>query len=198
MNRPKLDKHISIKDFKDFYWLKEELMQFCRENGINTSAGKIELTNKICHFIVSDEIISNSNDKKTATLSNFDWNVENLDDSTIITDNYKNTENVREFFKQAIGDHFKFNVAFMDWMKANHGKTLREAVDKWIEIADLKKDKNYKTEIAPQFEYNTYFRDFLTDNPNLSTKDAMKSWRMKRDKRGDRKYCKDDLLFLNE
>lgn len=197
MNRPKLDKHISINDFKDFYWLKEELIQFCREIGINTSGGKIELSNKICHFLKSSEINFNST-KKTAISSTFDWNVENLYNSTINTNNYKNTENFRMFFKQAIGDHFKFNVAFMDWMKANNGKTLGDAVIIWMEIVDFKKDKNYKTEIAPQFEYNIYMRDFLADNPNLSAKDAMKSWKIKRDKRGDKIYCKNDLLFLNE
>ncbi len=33
--RPNLTKEISIKDFKDFYWLKEELQNFCRENGMS-------------------------------------------------------------------------------------------------------------------------------------------------------------------
>ena len=39
--RPILGNKINIKDFKDFYWLKSELMSFCREVGISSSGGKI-------------------------------------------------------------------------------------------------------------------------------------------------------------
>ncbi|HCT31261.1 MAG TPA: hypothetical protein DIW31_11155, partial [Bacteroidales bacterium] len=137
-----------------------------------------------------------SNIKRTNTHSTFDWNNETLEIDTLITDNYKNTENVRNFFQHTIGDYFKFNVAFMNWMKANQGKTLGDAIDKWTAIAELKKDKNYKTEIAPQFEYNTYIRNFIHANPHLSSKDAMKSWKIKREKPGVKRYEKEDLFFL--
>jgi len=197
MNKPKLDKNISINDFKDYYWLKEELVRFCRYTGIDSSGGKIDIYNRIITFLESGEIIKRLNIKRTNITSNFDWNNEKLSLDTFITDNYKNSENVREFFQNMIGNHFKFNVDFMDWMKANNGKTLGDAVDKWIDIAELKKDKNYKTEISPQFEYNTYMRDFLRDNPDLSTKDAMNSWKIKRDKPGVKKYEKNDLIYLD-
>ena len=86
----------------------------------------------------------------------------------------------------------------MDWMKMNSGKTLGDAVDKYREIALLKKDKIYRTEIAPQFEYNTYISDFLTNNPDRSMKDAVKSWRLKRENPGLKKYNRTDLDFLQE
>ncbi len=41
MNRPALNNKISAKDFKEFYWLKEELIIFCKANGINRNGGKI-------------------------------------------------------------------------------------------------------------------------------------------------------------
>jgi hypothetical protein len=198
MNRPKLNKKISIKDFKDYYWLKEELVEFCRAIGINSSGGKIDISNRIIKFLENGELIIKSNIKKKTIISKFDWNVEKLNTATLITDNYRNTENVREFFRQNIGDHFKFNVEFMNWMKAHQGKTLGNAIEKWIEISKLKKDKNYKTEIAPQFEYNTYMREFLNDNPHLSSKDAIKSWKIKRDKPGVKKYEKEDLLYIGK
>ncbi len=31
--RTMLDEKISVQDFKDFYWLKDELIKFCRKNG---------------------------------------------------------------------------------------------------------------------------------------------------------------------
>lgn len=197
MNRPKLDKDISIKDFKDYYWLKEELVRFCRDIGINSSGGKIAITNRIIVFLENGEIVTKSDVRRTNITLIFDWNNEKLDIDTLISDNYKNTVNVRTFFQNKIGARFKFNVEFMNWMKVNQGKTLGDAIDKWIDIAEHKKDKNYKKEIAPQFEYNTYMRDFLNDNPQLSLKDAINSWKIKRNKPGAKKYNKEDLIYLD-
>lgn len=183
MNRPNLDRNISLADFNDFYWLKEELIEFCRKNDIKTFGGKIELTKRIQNFLLTGEKSTNS--KPTNQLkSNFDWNKGKLDNSTLITDNYKNTENVRAFFIKEIGTNFSFNVKFMKWLKENVDKTLADAVKEWKNLDNLKKDKNYVSEIAPQFEYNKYMRAFLADNPNLTSKDAMKFWKLKSAIRG--------------
>ena len=191
MNRPALDKNISLKDFNDFYWLKEELVDFCKTVGITTSGGKIEIADRIRHYISTGEIIQVK--KSTGIKSSFNWNKEKLTHKTVITDNYKNGENVRSFFIQEIGIHFAFNVVFMKWMKQNIGKTLGDAISKWNEINNFKKDKSYVSEIDPQFEYNRYMRAFLTHNPNSSIKEAMKYWNLKRLKRGTNEYEKTDL-----
>lgn len=196
MNRPNLDTKISINDFKDHYWLKEELIKFCKTNGIKRTGGKIEIASRILKYLETGETIIGPEKEQQQKKSNFDWNTETLDLNTTITDNYKNTENVRKFFKKSIGSNFKFNVEFMDWMKTSDGKTLGESIEKWKEIAVKKRDKNYKTEIAPQFEYNAYMRDFLNDNPHLLTKDAIESWKIKREKPEKKKYDKSDLDFL--
>ena len=47
MNRPELNDTISPQDFKDFYWLKEELVTFCKTKGISSSGGKIEIADRI-------------------------------------------------------------------------------------------------------------------------------------------------------
>ena len=195
--KPKLNKNISLKDFKDYYWLKEELIAFCREVGINRSGGKIEIATRIEKYLESGEIITRTEAKKPKGTSTFDWGKEKLELNTIITDSYRNSTNVRKFFIDAIGNHFKFNTEFMDWMKNNHGKTLADAVEQWKKIGSLKSSKDYQTTIAPQFEYNTYIRDFLADNPKLSTKDAMFCWKTKRDMPGTKKYEKNDLEFIN-
>jgi hypothetical protein len=45
--RPELTKPISVKDFKEFYWLKNELINFCRTESLGTSGGKREIENRI-------------------------------------------------------------------------------------------------------------------------------------------------------
>lgn len=64
-------------------------------------------------------------------LNQFDWHSEKLNPSTKINSTYKNTQNVRRFFKQNIGEHFHFTRDFMKFMKENTGKTLSEAADEW-------------------------------------------------------------------
>lgn len=193
MERPPLNLSISVQDFRDFYWLKEELLIFCKAHKINTSGSKIELSERIIQFLQHGQASSSDVVEKEQRLSSFDWNHANLSEDTIITDNYKNTENVRRFFLTCIGKHFRFNVAFMNWMKTNIGKTLGDATAEWKRIAASKKDNNLKTEIAPQFEYNRYIRAFLAANPDKTIQDAMRHWKIKRQERGSREYNDSDL-----
>lgn len=184
--RPKIDTDISILDFKSFYWLKEELVEFCSSTGISTSGGKIEIASRIEEYLLTGRVIVAI--QKSKKSSKFDWNNAHLTPDTIITDNYKNSENVRAFLTQQIGNHFWFNTEFMSWAKQNVGKTLKDAIDEWQRIYMLKKDKNYIPELKPQFEYNKYIRDFMADNPGCSMKQAIKSWNEKRKERGSRAY----------
>ncbi|GHT39967.1 hypothetical protein AGMMS49965_07460 [Bacteroidia bacterium] len=129
MQRPELNSNISAADFKDFYWFKEELTAFCKSKGLAATGRKPELTARIIAYLQTGEVVRRVNNKKYT--SKFDWNKATLDLDTEITDNYKNTENVREFLRREIGAHFRFNVPFGEWMKQNCGKTLRDAIHFW-------------------------------------------------------------------
>jgi hypothetical protein len=178
MKRPELAITISVSDFKNHYWLKSELLSFCRANGINTSGGKIELTTRIEQYLATGKCDLTL--KKPASDSNFDWKNAELNLSTTLTDNYKNTENVRAFMTLHIGSHFKFNTEFMNWTKNNVGKTLSDAIQEWNRIYVLKKKKQQITTIAPQFEYNLFIRDYFANNPTMKLKDAIECWKAKR------------------
>ena len=39
--RPKLNKELDAATFRSFYYLKQELAGFCKENGLPTSGNKI-------------------------------------------------------------------------------------------------------------------------------------------------------------
>ena len=55
--RPSLTKSISIEDFQNYYWLKEELQTFCREHGLPASGSKIEIANRISHYLHTGKIL---------------------------------------------------------------------------------------------------------------------------------------------
>ncbi|WP_082128144.1 DUF6434 domain-containing protein [Hoeflea sp. IMCC20628] len=60
-----------------------------------------------------------------------DWHSDPITNETMIDADYRNTQNVRRFFKTAIGDHFKFDRPFMAWMKSHRGSTMQDAVAEW-------------------------------------------------------------------
>lgn len=194
--RPTLDKTILPSDFDEFYWLKKELVQFCRAEGLKTNGGKIEISERIKRYLKTGEKPLDNAKPALSPKSKFDWKTERLTLETKITDNYKNTENVRKFFKNTIGKHFKFNIKFMNWMKLNCDKTLKEAIKAWEHIELERKTSTKPKRIAPQFEYNQYMRDFFADNPKASQETAITLWKIKKASRGENKYQKEDLKFL--
>lgn len=43
--------------FRNFYYLKQELVEFCRENALLVSGGKIELTDRIACFLDTGKVL---------------------------------------------------------------------------------------------------------------------------------------------
>lgn len=62
----------------------------------------------------------------------FDWHCDAIDRNTRIDAHYRNTQNVRRYFRRTCGEHFKFDRSFMAWMKAAAGKSMGEAADEWL------------------------------------------------------------------
>ena len=190
MDRPELNNKLDSKTFKEYYFLKEELVDFCRKNNLQTTGGKIELTDRIAKFLDTGErTISNHNNRRTQIIDEI-----TLD--SIIEDNFVCSEKHREFYKKEIGNSFKFNVLFQRWLKSNAGKTYKESIDAYYKILEDK--KNNKTTIDKQFEYNTYIRDFFNDNKDKTLDDAILCWKYKKSLKGSNKYDKDDLKVLKE
>lgn len=187
--RPNLDIKLDSKTFKDYYYLKEELIDFCRKNNLQTTGGKLELTERIANFLDTGERTYKSHTSRKAAIIN------EITLDTIIEENFVCSEKHRAFYKGQIGNNFSFNVAFQKWLKTNSGKTYRDSIVAYYQILEDKK-KN-KTTIDKQFEYNTYIRDFFNDNKDKSLEQAIKCWKYKKSLKGHNKYEKDDLKILN-
>lgn len=61
-----------------------------------------------------------------------DWHSDPITSETLIDAGYRNTQNVRRFFKAAVGERFKFDRPFMAWMKTHTGTTMADAVAEWL------------------------------------------------------------------
>ncbi|MBQ6219655.1 MAG: SAP domain-containing protein [Methanosphaera sp.] len=188
--RPPLDENLDSKTFKEYYYLKEELVDFCRKNGLQTTGNKDELTERIiCYLDTGEKSIKRHESRKTLDIGE-------ITPESIIEKNLVCSQKHRNFYKKHIGKSFTFNVAFQKWLKSNSGKTYKESIDAYYQIIEDKK-KN-KTEIGKQFEYNTYIRDFFEDNKDKTLKDAIKCWNYKKNLKGHNKYEKEDLKALSK
>lgn len=187
--RPNLDNSLDSKTFKEFYYLKEELVDFCRKNNLQTTGGKIELTERIANFLETGERTYKSHNIRKNVI------IDEITIHTIIEENFVCSEKHRAFYKEKIGNNFSFNVAFQKWLKSNSGKTYQDSINAYYQILEDKK-KN-KTIIDKQFEYNTYIRDFFDDNKDKSLAQAIKCWKYKKNLKGHNKYEREDLKILN-
>jgi len=65
-------------------------------------------------------------------LADFDWHKDKITRATPLISSYRNTQNVRRFFKAECGSHFKFDRPFMAWLKDGSPKTMGDAASEWI------------------------------------------------------------------
>ncbi|HPG33931.1 MAG: hypothetical protein H6541_13430 [Lentimicrobiaceae bacterium] len=189
-HKPILDRQINIHDFRNSYWYKKDLVEFCRLENLDKRGGKTALASRIETYLTTGQ--KETHQPEYQTTSRFNWNLAPLSDNTIITDNYRNTENVRSFFQQKTARKFKFHVRFMNWMKSAQGKTLGEAFEKWKEMEAERRSDTSPREIAPQFEYNTFIRDFMKDNRNSTLAEAIRCWKIKKSEPGNHTYSGKD------
>ncbi|MFB4339508.1 hypothetical protein C1N58_09805 [Pantoea sp. SGAir0180] len=60
-----------------------------------------------------------------------DWHGSSLTRNTVVDNNYKNTQNVRRFMTDECGPDFRFDRAFMAWIRNDIPKNLGDVVDEW-------------------------------------------------------------------
>jgi hypothetical protein len=185
-------------EFSATYFHKLKLVAMCREYGLPTQGAKLELSARILAYLKGESFSDSKNRSKHGLQINnsFNWHNALLTRETLITDNYKNTRNVRTFFSQEIGPHFKMNVAWLNWMRSHVGYNLGDAITAWEETVLTKKAQRGKNTIAPQFEYNRYMRDFFADNPGVGRAKAIHCWKMKRDTPGIKAYERSDRQWI--
>lgn len=187
--RPELNEKLDANTFLSYYFLKEELVEFCRRNGLPVSGGKIEITNRIARYLDTGK------KERPASVSRKKAVIGVITKDMTIEPDFICSEKHRAFFRENIGKSFSFNVAFQKWLKSNTGKTYQEAIEAWHSIA--KERKVNKTTIDRQFEYNTYIRDFFADNKGRSLEEAICCWKYKKGLPGHNRYEKSDLSVLD-
>jgi hypothetical protein len=172
MSRPELTEKTTAADFRAYYWLKEELVAFCRATGLSTAGSKQEITERIGRFLETGkrEAPAISGTKSSGKMP------DHFTRETVIGQNWRCSEPLRAFFSAEIEKPFKFNQVMRDFVKYGQGKTLGEALDTW----EAANESPTHTEIAPQFEYNRHMRAYYEAHPDATREDAIKAWKQLR------------------
>ena len=187
--RPTLHKTLDSKIFMSYYYLKEELIAFCKKEGLQSSGSKEMLVKRIATYLETGEKIKEQIGKKERTVIR-----EKITKDMKIESHFVCSQVHREFFKAHIGKSFSFNVIFQDWLKTHAGATYEEAIMAYAAIIEDKKHR--KTTINKQFEYNCYIRGFFEDNEGKTLDDAIRCWKYKKSLPGTHKYEQSDLVIL--
>lgn len=187
--RPELDIHLDADIFLQYYYLKEELIAFCRKQGLSASGGKEEITERIAVFLKTGKKIPAVRKQRKKPVQRTAIRKEDLIEAEFVC-----TQTHRAFFEQELGSSFSFYVAFQQWLKANAGKTYAEALEAY-ETIQQKRTKE-TTVIDRQFEYNTYIRAFFAANKDYKFSDAIKCWKYKKQQKGSHLYEDADLIVL--
>ena len=185
-----LNKGFDSNTFRDSYYLKTELIDYCRYNGISTCGSKGEITERIAVFLESGNALP------AAKITRKTTKVTAINEETKIEANIICSQKHRDFFKRFIGKSFSFNVSFQKWLQNNAGKTYNEAITAYYRLREEKKRK--KTIIGKQFEYNNYIREFYAENQGKSLKEAIICWNYKKKLPGDNHYDNTDLIALDK
>lgn len=184
---PKLSRNLKPQEFKEYYFLKEELKDFCRAEGLKISGSKGDLEKRILHYLQTGERLNEPAIKRNSPQTSTEITLDSK-----LGENFKCSKDKREFFEKEIGKGFKFKVKFQKWLKANPEKTYREAVEAYFEL----QNSGQRTEIGKQFQYNQYIRDFFENNKDRSLDDAIKCWNYKKSLKGHNRYENSDLDVL--
>jgi hypothetical protein len=174
MSRPRLHGSLSSSEFAAWYWLKKELIDFCRTVGLPASGSKQEIAQRIALWL-------DDKDPPPVQLRKRDVMPVIFELTTVVGTGWRLTKALRGFFENECGKRFHFNGALREFFatQANAGKTLADAVKVYQD--SLQKDAI--TTIAPQFEYNRHCRDFFANHPGATRAEAIAAWRKKRNAR---------------
>lgn len=165
MTRPPLTPDLLASDFLSFYWLKQELLDFCRAEALSTQGSKGDLTERIATFLTTGERPAPPPKRPRAAPMPV-----TLTRDSVIGPGWRCSEPLRAFFRSEIGPHFHFDQRMRDFIAQEVGKTLQEAIEMW------EQPRPTTSPIAPQFEYNRHMRAFYERHPNATRAEAIQVW----------------------
>jgi hypothetical protein len=166
--RPALSPALSPEEFRAWYWLKSELVEFCRSQKLQTGSSKRELEGRILGRLSGKAVVENKALRSKPTTMPAYFTME-----TVIGRGWRCNPPLGAFFREALGNGFHFNAETRDFIHNGEGKTLAEAA---ICYQNSVAPGRKKSVIPQQLEYNRHFREYFAQNPGATLEEATAAW----------------------
>jgi hypothetical protein len=170
MQRPQLTVSLPPSKFRAWYWLKAELIAFCRSQRLRTSGSKQEIAARIEAHLGGKPAPAPGRKRSAnaAMPTHFELR-------TVVGEGWRCSQELRRFFEHHCGAGFLFNGGLRDFIRTGAGRTLAEAIAHYERSVAAG-----STEIGEQFEYNRHTREFFAKNPAATREQAIAAWWAKR------------------
>ena len=184
--RPELEPGMSVKAFADYYWLKDELIDFVKVLRLPTDGYKPDLSARIERRLRKMPDRPPTQPRRSKGPRDSDRSLSQ--DTPVV--NYYSDAKTREFFKSQIGPEFHFTYHVNQFRLANEGLTYGDLVDEWMAEKDRRRSEGYEAPLAVHGKYNRFIRAYFADpeNKGKSLRDAALAWNEVKKGRGDHCY----------
>ncbi|GGB36061.1 hypothetical protein GCM10011409_11850 [Lentibacillus populi] len=183
---------MTIKEFEQHYWYKEDLKRICREHNLSSHGIKAELEDRIKGFlqgeIVPDKRKQSSGQRKRKSPAEISL------DTKLIPDGFKFNQRARGFFKA----YYKVSKFSFTKEMASALRDAERRSDQDMTVADLiaiyENGKRIRT-TSPEdrtYQWNNFVRDFNSDDRTKGMKNKMKVaaylWKQVKNNPGSKEY----------
>tara|TARA_R110000868_G_scaffold69306_1_gene204246 strand:+ start:1591 stop:2184 length:594 start_codon:yes stop_codon:yes gene_type:complete len=176
----------TLDHLNHYYWLKCELIAYCKNHQLPTQGSKVSLIERIKVYLTTGQCVAHKPIKNNKARDSH----HHLTNETLVI-NYHNDTATREFFVEKLGTSFKFNQylrQFTNPLNIITNMTYGDLVVGWRSFEDNKACSSTNHVIAPQFEYNQFIKDYFLNESSATLASAISAWKKLTTNRGPRTY----------
>lgn len=169
--RPGLDSSMTAAEFSRWYWLKTELADFARSQGLSAGGGKEQIAERISAMLDGKPQPSRPAAKRSTKQL-----AEPLTVDSAVPKGQHCSQLLRVWFTEQLGAGFHFDVHMRDFFAAADGSsTLADALAHWQETRTAS-----APEIGRQFELNQFTRTWFAGHPDGTREQMHAAWQLHR------------------
>ncbi|AIY01346.1 hypothetical protein ART_1747 [Arthrobacter sp. PAMC 25486] len=169
--RPALASSMTAAEFSRWYWLKTELADFARSQGLSASGGKEQITERISAMLDGRLQPSLPAEKRSTKQLAGPLTVD-----TTVPKGQRCSQLLRAWFTEQLGPGFHFDAHMRDFFAAGDGTaTLADALTHWHETRNAA-----VPEIGRQFELNQFTRTWFAEHPAGTREQMHAAWQVHR------------------
>ncbi|MFD2134001.1 SAP domain-containing protein [Pseudogracilibacillus auburnensis] len=194
-NKPHFSPSMTVQEFNQHYWYKEELRQLCKKYNLSSYGTKAELIERIKEFLMTGKAITDvrkENYDKRQKSSSKEITLE----TRLIPDGFKFNQQAREFFKQYYGvSKFSFTKHMAAALReAEKNNNLQMTVADLMKVYENGKKGQQTTNLPEEqtYQWNNFVKDFHRDTKTKDLHPKMEVaallWQAVKQKPGSKKY----------